>query len=623
MSFRVQAYPRQHRGYHLLRQLDVALSADDLPYQDFSIVSPLPGADGRPLPVPASWVSFPSVGKERLYVSPSIDEGALPARFIQPLVCRRRGHPARGVGYIGVDSHVSMGERYAPQPTPNELLPPTTAEQPEIGLPRPRLAIDTLLRAIGLPSPNSPAVGWDGHPRAPVRVAVIDTDCGGWGVLRGLDESTVHQAPSEQGLRFPRGQQAPEPVQPMAGHGVVMAAAIEAVAMNVRLGLFEIPFAHASHVHGTDLAAALARAVGDWGADVVLIAMAHSGWGVPAHLRAILRGCARSGRGGRGAIIVCCTGRIDQNRDVHGDSTVLAADDFNAQPWVIPVAACGLRGGWYRVHRHPLGRLGPSVELCAPGELVTFPDVGAADDSSLAAALVAGTAARMLATHPELSLVEVRQLLRATALKLPSEEEPTAPGLEADRFNEWDGAGHNFKLGHGRVDAQGACLAAADPVCYALLATRRALSDQSDSPSTAGVELEAARGWESLLRNLAPRSDLAQRYLALRGYLVPLVLRTPALQDALFWLARHLRALRLYGPPVWPEDGTDHGALGDRCLHVLEVLGDSLEQAPAEVPVKEASRWLYELVRLLEAMPPQTVARFLAKACAFPTAAPG
>ncbi len=615
----MQAYPRQHRGYHLLRQLDVAPSADDLPYQDFSIVSPLPGADGRPLPVPSSWVPFPSVGEERLYVSPSLDEGALPARFIQPLVCRRRGHPAAGVGYIGVDSQVWMGERYVPQPSSHELPPPSVAEQLEIGLPRPRISVETLLRAIGLDSPISPALGWDGHSRAPVRVAVIDTDCGGWGALRGTDEAALHLTPTAQWPRFPRSQQSPERLQPMVGHGVVMAAAVEAVAPDVRIGLFEIPFAHASYVHGTDLAAALARAVGEWGADVVLVAMAHGGWGTPAHLRAILRGCARSGRRGRGAIIVCCTGRIDQNRDLHGDSTVLAGDDFNAQPWVIPVAACGLMGGWYRVHGHPLGRQGPSVELCAPGELVTFPSVGAADDSSLAAALVAGTAARLVATNPALSLVELRHLLRATALELPSENNPAAPGLESDRFNEWDRTGHNFKLGHGRVDALGACLAAADPICYALVATRHPLSAQP-GPCTSGVEVEAARNWDSHLRNLASQSDLARRYLALRGHLVPLVLCTPALQDALFWLARHLRALRLHGPPSWPDDGTDHGALNARCLHVLEVLGGLMEQTLTNVPVKEVSQWLYELVRLLEDSAPRTVARFLAEALAFPSA---
>jgi hypothetical protein len=405
----------------------------------------------------------------------------------------------------------------------------------------------------------------------------------------------------------------------MAGHGVVMAAAVEAVAPDIRIGLFEIPFAHASHVHATDLAAALARAVGEWGADIVLVSMAHACWGTPAHLRAILRGCAQSGRGGRGAVIVCCTGRIDQNRDLQGDSTALASDDFNAQPWVLPVAACGLTGGWYRVHRHPLGRIGPSVELCAPGDLVTFPPVGAADDSSLAAALVAGTVARMLATHPELSLTELRQLLRATAMQLPTEDDAAAPGLEAGHFNEWDRAGHNFKLGHGRVDTLGACLAAADPICYALLATRRTLSA---SPAGAYMEREAARGWDHSLIRWASRYDLARRYLELRGHLVPLVLRTPALQDALFWLARHLRALRLHGPSPWPDERMDQGALADRCLHVLEVLSGLVDQLPTGAPIKEISRWLHEMIRLLTVVAPHAVAHFLAKTVAVPLSTP-
>ncbi|WP_198316603.1 S8/S53 family peptidase [Cystobacter fuscus] len=622
MSLRGRAYPRQHRGYQLLRQLDVVPSRDELSYLDFSIVSPLPGADGRPLSVPASWVPFPSVGQERLYVSPSVDEGALPARFIQPLVCRGRGHPTPGVGYIGVDSRVWMDERYTGEPTPLPGTPSPELEQPEIGLPRPRLSVEALLHGLGLPSPHLAARHWDGHEGAPVRVAVIDTDCGGWDVLRGLDETSLLHAASEQGLGFPRSPHPPEPSRTVAGHGVVMAAAVEAVAPGVRLGLFEIPLAHDSFLHVTDLAAALARAVGEWGADVVLVAMAHGSWGVPAHLRAILRGCARSGRGGRGALIVCCTGRIDQNRDVHGDSAVLASDDFNAQPWVIPVAACGLGGGWYRLHGTPLGRLGPSVELCAPGELVTFPAIGAADDSSLAAALVAGTAARMVATHPELRLAELRQLLRATAVKTPPEEAPSAPGLEARHFNDWDQGGHNFKLGHGRLDALGACLAAADPFCFALLATRAPLSVPG-SPAEVEMEQEAARSWEAALWSSAPHEPLLRRYLSLRGCFVPLVLRDSPLKDALFWLARHLRALRRHGLATWPVDETDHGALKDRCLHVLELLGEALEQSPPEVPASEASRWLYTLMRRLEATPSQTIARFLAKALAFPSGTSG
>ncbi len=600
-----------------MRQLDVAPAAEELPYLDFSIVSPLPGADGRPLDVPSSWVPFPSVGEERLYVSPSVDEGALPARFIQPLVSHRRGHPERGAGYIGVDSRVYTRHRYSPSSAESSWFPSVGGDQVEFGLPRPRLSVAALLRAIGLEAPIPPAVGWDGHPRAPVRVAVIDADCGGWSVLRGVDEASLRLSPSGQWLQFPRSQQPPEAEQAMAGHGVVMAAAVEAVAPGVRLGLFEIPFAHASFMHGTDLAAALARAVGSWGADVVLVAMAHAAWGTPPHLRAILRGCVRAGRGGRGAIIVCCVGRIDQNRDVHGDSTALASDDFNAQPWVIPVAACGLSGGWYRVHHHPLGRLGPSVELCAPGDLVTFPQVGAADDSSLAAALVAGTAARMVATHPGLSLAELRQILRATAIALPAEQEPASPGLEAGHFNEWDRAGHNFKLGHGRVDALGACLAAADPVCYALLATQRALPDiPGSTPSE--VERDAARSWESSLPRWCFYSERARRYRALRGYLVPLLARAPEARDGLFWLARHFRALRLHGPPDWPDPGLDHGALVDRCLDTLEALGVALDQLPPEAPTREIASWLQDMARWLAAQSPQAVARFIAEALAFP-----
>ena len=297
------------------------------------------------------------------------------------------------------------------------------------------------------------------------------------------------------------------------------------------------------------------------------------------------------------------------------------ADDFNAQPWVIPVAACGLNGGWYRVHRHPLGRQGPSVELCAPGELVTFPEVGAADDSSLAAALVAGTAARHAGNQPRAEQHRAAPALRATAVELPSEENPSTPGLEATCFNEWDRTGHNFKLGYGRIDTAGACLAAADPVCYALLATRCGAPAQLGS-GVPRMEAVAAGGWEDCLMSLVSHSELARRYLALRGHLVPLVLRSPELRDALFWLARHFRALRQYGPKNWPEDGTDHGSLSDRCLYVLETLSDSLDQRHEGVPGTEIAEWLHETTQFLNASSPQALARFFARALVFAASRP-
>ena len=165
------------------------------------------------------------------------------------------------------------------------------------------------------------------------------------------------------------------------------------------------------------------------------------------------------------------------------------------------------------------------------------------------------------------------------------------------------------------MDAPGACLAAADPVCYALLATRL-------GPLIPGMATEAARGWEDCLVSLASHSEFARRYLALRGYLVPLVLRSPELRDALFWLARHFRALRQYGPAAWPDDEMDHGSLSDRCLHVLKTLSDSLDQLREGVSGKEIATWLREMTQFLESWPPRELACFLAKALLFPTARP-
>jgi hypothetical protein len=214
----------------------------------------------------------------------------------------------------------------------------------------------------------------------------------------------------------------------------------------------------------------------------------------------------------------------------------------------------------------------------------------------------------MLAAHPGLSLGEVRQLLRSTATREPAECDANGPGLETTHFNEWDHSGQNFKLGHGRLDALGACLAAADPVCYALLATGGPLAPSSPSiPS----EREAARGWELSLRRLGARHSLARCYLALRGHLVSLLLSAPSLQDALFWLARHLRALRLHGSPDTPGEAGEPWALLDRCMHVFEVLLGLLGQLPARAAAAELTQWCQDMMRLLETLPPRAVARFL------------
>lgn len=89
--------------------------------------------------------------------------------------------------------------------------------------------------------------------------------------------------------------------------------------------------------------------------------------------------------------------------------------------------------------------------------------------TSAAAPLVAGTAALMLSARPTLTWVEVRDLLRATAVEI----DPLHP--------EWS-AGFNPRFGHGRLDAAAAVVAARDHA-GADLVIRENLQDQGSVPS--------------------------------------------------------------------------------------------------------------------------------------------
>lgn len=607
---------RKVRGYYLQRELHEAPRPEELALRDYSIVSPLSGAPGQPLAIPPSWIPFPSLGEEALYIAPSSDERALPSRFVQPLICRKRGRSEQDVGYVGLDSRILLNERLPREVAAVEARAPWHVgprEEPEAA--RPRYSLDVIMRAVGLP-PEA-ATGCLQSVAPAVRVAIIDTGFGGWRALgSAVDEGTVAQEGARGPLHFPRSHEPPRPWQEHPGHGVRMARVIQALAPRCRLGLFETPLAQDSYAYATDLAAALARAVGGWRADVVLLAQADGRWGLPAHLRLILRNAARHGREGRGAVIISSVGRLDANQDVH-DSAALAGDDLNAQPWVIPVAACSLEGHWYRVQGYPLSRLGPSVELCAPGDIVDLPGVGMADDASLAAALVAGTAVLMLERNPSLSLPALRGVLRLTAESGPVEEHPCAASTQATGLDEWDRSGHNFKLGHGRLDAHAAWLAAGDPVCHALLSSRHPGGDEGGP----ALETRMARAWEEWTRELASQTPLAREYQSVRGFIVPLVAQDSDLRDAVLWLARHLLALRRVQAPDWPVDGMDHGVLVDRGLHMVEVLSLTLETHPARPPWDALRRFCGNLTRALEDCAPQCLAEFLFKALGFAHAA--
>jgi hypothetical protein len=320
-----------------------------------------------------------------------------------------------------------------------------------------------------------------------------------------------------------------------------MAGVVLAECPGARVGLFQIPEVAAAarpYLAPADLAAAIAAAVGAWSADVVLIAMSDGAWGTPRYLRDVLREAARCGRRGRGAFIVCSVGDPSRNHVRQDDSATLGADDLASQPWVHAVAACDGRGRWYRVYPGyacagpangngdggngaTYNRLGPAVALAALGEPRRWSKHIAADDSSQASAMVAGAAARVLQENRDLTVAELRALLALTA-DVPGAVDD-GRGLAAGAFDARDRLGHNFKIGHGVVNARAGCLAAADPVCLALFATRTIPDgDPSLEGGPQSPALALARAWQlAVARAARRRNPLAREYLRLAGRVSP------------------------------------------------------------------------------------------------------
>ena len=247
-----------------------------------------------------------------------------------------------------------------------------------------------------------------------VRVAVIDVCFENLGVLEAFGAGRVEGPFSLSRLMAANDARAGTPPATRApGHGAAMAGIILHQVPRARVGLFQVPAiagAVPAYLAPTEIAVAVAAAVESWRADVVLIAMSDGAWGTPRHLRDVLREAARTGRGGRGAAIVCSVGDPAKNHSRAEDSAAIGADDLASQPWVIAAAACDSDGRWLRArfdYQHSgspgttYNRFGPSVALAASGESQVFGGVLAADDSSQAAALVAAGAAAVLQHAPD------------------------------------------------------------------------------------------------------------------------------------------------------------------------------------------------------------------------------
>src|SRR5262252_8209533 len=457
-------------------------------------------AAGAPAP---SWWPLARLGAVDLHLAPPGRERDAPTLSVAPVIAAKRG--CRGGGaYVGVDGQV-------------QIDPTDRAGGADIGDAWRREA-DPAAPPRPYPQPASPAAI---DPEA-VRVAVIDVT---FDEIAALPEPV--DGPMRVGLHDDQDRDGPRAMGP--GHGTQMTGVILAQCPGARVGLFQIAGiagAARPYLAAVDLAAAVAAAVGTWQADVVLIAMSDGAWGTPRYLREILREAARCGRGGRGTPIFCSVGDPSRNHARQDDSAALGADDLASQPWVQAIAACDAGGRWYRVYPDyecpgaaqaagaTYNRFGPAVALAALGEPRRWSARIASDDSSQASALAAAAAARVLGANRDLSAAELRALLALTADTPATVDD--GRGLGAGVFDARDRLGHSFKIGNGVVNAGAARLAAADPLCLALLATRAVPDCDPGSPSEATSQA-LARSWMLEVGRAGPASQPARLYLGMAG----------------------------------------------------------------------------------------------------------
>lgn len=306
---------------------------------------------------------------------------------------------------------------------------------------------------------------------AGTRLAVIDDDAAGASVLDldaevlvDLDRAPRAHAHGTRMVGWAAGAPRSEP--PFRG-----------VAPDASPRLYLVPKPGRSVV---SLPLAIVRAASD-GADVIVCATYVEGaWG--PLLDDALAFAERCGRGGRGALVVLPTGREASSPEgsLHASFT-LSFGDPAADPRVLCVAPASRRGGWFfyrdrKGRARPFANRGPSVRLLAPGDDLVDPlrpgGPPAHAESSGASAIAAGVALLALARNPSLRLRELLALIEGTLAPVdPAPDAALAPfaDLHDTRPAVVDRDGHNAKHGHGALVASWACLAASDPVAWALV----------------------------------------------------------------------------------------------------------------------------------------------------------
>ncbi len=262
-------------------------------------------------------------------------------------------------------------------------------------------------------------------------VAVVDS---------GVNEAHECFGPGRfvEGYDFADGDDDPSPST--SSHGTACAAlvaagsptsAIVGVAPGVRL----MPIRRGSLASHLAVAEALVWAT-EHGADIITCSFGYDGrpWVLPDVVRGAFAHITTTGRDGKGTAIFWAAGNGDES---------ISTDEWASSSHTISIGAVGDDG-----RRASYSDVGPELDLMAPSSggrrgIATAVNLGYTTSfggTSAAAPIAAGVAALVLSVAPELTAIELRQLLIDSAT--------TAAGDSR--------SGHDHEYGHGVVNAAGA-----------------------------------------------------------------------------------------------------------------------------------------------------------------------
>lgn len=224
------------------------------------------------------------------------------------------------------------------------------------------------------------------------------------------------------------------------------------------------------------------------GADVISCSWSAAAWNYPLSDRVsgIIHHAATQGRNGKGCVILFAAG--NEERPLNGNANgQISYQGFALHPDVIAVGASNSLDK----HAH-YSNYGAELALCAPSSgtpgrrIVTTDRRGALGydwsdytdsfgGTSSATPLAAGLAALILSVNPELTAVEVKQMMMETADKIDAEN-----GTYVD--------GHSERYGYGRINAHKAVAKAMIPGAELDILTVELMAT---APTSAGQTLAA------------------------------------------------------------------------------------------------------------------------------------